>query len=208
MKTINNDDNKDKKQRVLDAALTLFRQTHDVKKVSIETIAKQAKVSPTTIYNNFGTREKLVYKVIRSLFDDIIRQNRELLYSDVPFQQKLMGVISGKMTMLSTLNSEILEKIISQDESIAPYIDEVYVNEIRPLWLRMLDDGKKEGYIDEKLDNEALLVYLDTMKAGISVNRAQWKNYQDKIVLMQQLTKIMFYGFLKKEIDLFNNGGK
>ena len=201
-------DSQDKKQKILDAALALFNNTHNVKKVSIEAIAKQAKVSPTTVYNNFGTRENLVYEIIGLLFDDIIRQNRELLYSDVPFQQKLMGVISGKMNMLSTLNSEILEKIISQDESIAPYIDEVYVNEIRPLWLRMLDDGKKEGYIDEKLDNEALLVYLDTMKAGISVNREQWKNYQDKIVLMQQLTQIMFYGFLKKEIDLFNNGGK
>jgi AcrR family transcriptional regulator len=208
MKTINNNDNKDKKQSILDAALTLFRQTHDVKKVSIEAIAKQAKVSPTTVYNNFGTREKLVYEVIRLLFDDIIRQNRELLYSDVPFQQKLMGVISGKMNMLSSLNSEILEKIISQDESLAPYIDEVYVNEIRPLWLRMLDDGKKEGYIDEKINNEALLIYLDTMKAGMSVNREYWKNYQDKIVLMQQMMQIMFYGFLKKEIDLFNNGGK
>ena len=201
-------DSQDKKQKILDAALALFNNTHNVKKVSIEAIAKQAKVSPTTVYNNFGTRENLVYEIIGLLFDDIIRQNRELLYSDVPFQQKLMGVISGKMNMLSTLNSEILEKIISQDESIAPYIDEVYVNEIRPLWLRMLDDGKKEGYIDEKLDNEALLVYLDTMKAGISVNREQWKNYQDKIVLMQQLTQIMFYGFLKKEIDLFHKEGK
>jgi len=61
---------KDKKQQILDAALMLFSGTHDVKKVSIEAIAKQARVSPTTIYNNFGTREKLVYEVIKLLFDD------------------------------------------------------------------------------------------------------------------------------------------
>ncbi|MDD4924218.1 MAG: TetR/AcrR family transcriptional regulator [Dehalococcoidales bacterium] len=201
-------DNKDKKQRILNAALTLFSNTHDVKKVSIEAIAKQANVSPTTIYNNFGTREKLVYEVIKLLFEDNIERNRVLFYSDVPFPQKIMGVISGKMDMTSSLNSEILDKIISQDESISPYIDEVYINEIRPLWLKMLDDGKKEGYIDESLNNEALLIYLDTIKAGTFANKEIWKNYLDKIELMQQITRIMFYGFLKKEIDLFNKGGK
>ncbi|MDD3994932.1 MAG: TetR family transcriptional regulator, partial [Dehalococcoidales bacterium] len=38
---------KDKQQQILDAALMLFSGTHDIKKVSIEAIAKQAKVSPT-----------------------------------------------------------------------------------------------------------------------------------------------------------------
>jgi AcrR family transcriptional regulator len=203
-----NSENKDKKQRILNAALMLFSSTHDVKKVSIEAIAKQAKVSPTTIYNNFGTREKLVYEVIKLLFQDNIERNRKLFYSDVPFPQKIMGVISGKMDMTSSLNSEILDKIISQDESIAPYINEVYVNEIRPLWFKMLEDGKKEGYIDESLNNEALLLYLDTIKAGTAANKEIWKNYLDKIELMQQITHIMFYGFLKKEIDLFQKGGK
>jgi AcrR family transcriptional regulator len=201
-------ENKDKKQRILDAAFSLFSQTHDVKKVSIEAIAREARVSPTTIYNNFGTREKLVYEVIKLLFEDNIERNRKLFYSDVPFPQKIIGVISGKMDMTSNLNNEILDKIISQDESIAPYIDEVYVNEIRPLWFKMLEDGKKEGYIDESLNNEALLIYLDTIKAGTSANKEIWKNYLDKIELMQQITHIMFYGFLKKEIDLFNKGGK
>ncbi len=205
---MNKIDNKDNKQRILNAALTLFSNTHDVNKVSIEAIAKQAKVSPTTIYNNFGTREKLVYEVIKLLFQDNIERNRTLLYSDVPFPQKVMGIISGKMDMTSSLNSEILDKIISQDESITPYIDEVYVNEIRPLWFKMLEDGKKEGYIDESLNNEALLLYLDTIKAGTSANKEIWKNYLDKIELMQQITHIMFYGFLKKEIDLFQKGGK
>ena len=201
-------DSKNKKQIILDAALALFSSTHDVKKVSIEAIAKQAKISPTTIYNNFGTREKLVYGVIKLLFDDNIERNRKLLYSDIPFSQKVMGVISGKMDMTSNLNNEILEKVIGQDESIAPYIEEIYINEIRPLWIKMLEDGKKEGYIDQSLDNEALLIYLDTIKAGTAANKEIWKNYMDKIELMQQITRIMFYGFLKKEIDLFSKGGK
>jgi AcrR family transcriptional regulator len=199
--------NKDKKQRILDAALTLFSNTHDVKKVSIEAIAKQAKVSPTTIYNNFGTREKLVYEVITVLMKDTIESNRNIIYSNIPFPQKIMRIMSGKMDLTASLNSEILDKIIRQDESITPLIDDVYENEIRPLWIRMLSDGKKEGYIDESLNDKALLIYLDTIKAGLSINKDLWNDFADKLELIKQVTSIMFYGFLKKKIDLFNNGG-
>jgi AcrR family transcriptional regulator len=197
-----------KQQKIVDAALSLFRQTHDVKKVSLEAIARQANVSPTTIYNNFGTREKLIYEVIKVLMKENIERNHSLIYSDIPFPQKMMGIISGKMDMTASLNSEIIDKIISQDESIAPLINKVFESEIRPLWTRILADGKKEGYIDASLDDEALLIYLDVLKAGFSVKQNILKDFADKIALIKQLTNIMFYGFLKKDINLFNKGGE
>jgi AcrR family transcriptional regulator len=208
MKNNKNNDNKDKKQRIIDAALLLFKQTHDVKKVSIETIAKQAKVSPTTIYNNFGTRENLIYESIKELMKDNIERNRNIINSDIPFPNKIAGVMSSKMDLTANLNSEILEKIIRQDESISPLIGNVYENEIRPLWIKMMSDGKKEGYIDESLNEKVLLIYLDTIKAGLSINKDLWNDFTNKIEIMKQMTSIMFYGFLKKKIDLFNNGGK
>jgi AcrR family transcriptional regulator len=208
MENSKNNDNKDKKQRILDAALMLFKQTHDVKKVSIETIAKQAKVSPTTIYNNFGTRENLIYESIKELMKDNIERNRNIINSDIPFPNKIAGVMSSKMDLTASLNSEILEKIIRQDESISPLIADVYKNEIRPLWIKMMSDGKKEGYIDESLNEKVLLIYLDTIKAGLSINKDLWNDFTNKIEIMKQMTSIMFYGFLKKKIDLFNNGGK
>jgi AcrR family transcriptional regulator len=201
-------DSQDKKQKILEAALALFHNTHNVKKVSIEAIAKQAKVSPTTIYNNFSTRENLVYEVIKVLMKDNIERNRNIIYSNIPFPQKIMGIMSGKLDLTAKLNSEILDKIISQDESISPLIDDVYENEIRPLWKRMLSDGKKEGYIDASLSEEALTTYLEVLMAGFRAKQDVLFGFTDKIEMVKQLTSIMFYGFLKKEIDLFNNGGK
>ncbi|MDD4874460.1 MAG: TetR/AcrR family transcriptional regulator [Dehalococcoidales bacterium] len=197
----------DKQQRILDAALSLFRNTHDIKKVSLEAIAREAKVSPTTIYNNFGTREKLISEVIKVLIKENMDLNRSLVFSDMPFPQKMIGIISGKMNMAANLNNEIIEKIITQDETLAPLINEIYESEIRPLWLRILEDGKKEGYIDASLNDEALLIYLDVLKAGFEVRQDILKNFTDKIGLIEQLTHIMFYGFLKKDIDLFKKGG-
>jgi AcrR family transcriptional regulator len=201
-------DKENRKQKILEAALALFHNTHDVKKVSIEAIARKAQVSPTTVYNNFGTRENLVYEVIKVLFRDNIERNRSLIYSNMPFPQKIASVINGKIDLTSRLHSEIIDKMISQDESVAPLFDEIFKTEILPLWGKILDDGKKEGYIDESLESEALIIYLDVLTSGFRVKKEFLAGFNDKIELIKQLTHIMFHGFLKKDIDLFNEGGK
>ncbi len=97
--------------------------------------------------------------------------------------------------------------MISQDESVAPLFDEIFKTEIMPLWEKILEDGKKEGYIDESLNSEALIIYLDVLTAGFRSKKEILTGYKDKIDLIKQLTHIMFHGFLKKDIDLFNEGG-
>jgi TetR/AcrR family transcriptional regulator, cholesterol catabolism regulator len=198
----------DKRQKIITSAIDLFLHTHDVKRVSLEAIARSAHVSPTTIYNYFGTREKLVYEVIKVLTKENLERNRALVRSAVPFPQKLTGIISGKLDLASKLNSEIIDKLIKQDRSIAPFIDEIYENEIKPLWLEMLADGKKQGYIAPSLDDNALLMYLDALKAGLSARQDMLSKFPDNISLIQNLTHIMFYGFLKKDIDLFKKEDK
>jgi AcrR family transcriptional regulator len=197
-----------KKPKILAAAVELFRRTHDVKRVSLETIAREAGVSPTTIYNNFGSREKLLYEVVKVLVRETLEHNRDLVYSDMPFPQKITSIMSGKLDMASQLNSEIIRKMIGQDKTVAPFIDEIFRSEITPLWKAILADGKKQGYIDDSLDDEALLIYLDVLKAGFSARRDILQDFPVNLDLIKQFTRMMFYGFLKKDIGLFKNGGK
>ena len=197
----------DKRQKIIDAAIKLFLHTHDVKRVSLEAIAREANVSPTTIYNNFGTRERLVYEVVRALVRERIEVARALFHSDASFPQKLTGIMSGKLDVMSQVNSEIIAKMLSQDRTIKRFIDEIYESEIKPLWRVMLADGKKQGYIDPTLDEEALLIYLDVIKTGFAARADVLPKFQDNTKLLLQLAHLMFYGFLKKDIDLFGKEG-
>lgn len=193
----------DKRRKILAAAIALFRSAHNIKRVSLETIAREAHVSPTTIYNCFGTRETLLYEVIKVLAKGNLERNRALIRSDVPFPQKLTGIMSGKLDLMSQLNGEIIAKIVSQDKTIAPFIDEIYDGEIKPLWQEMLVAGKKQGYIDPALDDEALLIYLDVLKAGFSTRQELLQSFKENLSLIEKLMRIMFYGFLKKDVNLF-----
>jgi len=197
----------DKRRKIIDSAITLFSHTHDFRRVSLEAIAREARVSPTTIYNNFSNRETLVYEVIKNLVRANLERNSALIRSDLPFPQKLIGIISGKLDMAEGVNNEIIAKLISQDNKIVPFIDEIYQQEIKPLWKEMVADGKKQGYVDPNLDDEALLVYLDVMQAGFRARPELLQGFKENMGFIEQLTRLMFYGFLKKEIDLFRKEG-
>ena len=201
-------ENTDKRQKILAAAVDLFRRAHDIKRVSLEAIAREAGVSPTTIYNRFGSREKLLYEVTKVLVRENLERNRNLVRADMPFPQKMGTIMSGKLDMAAELNGEIIRKMVNQDKTVAPYIAEIWDSEIKPLWKEMLADGKKQGYIDAALDDDALLIYLDVLKTGFSQRPDIIRAFPDNIGLIEQLTRIMFYGFLKKDIGLFKKGGK
>ncbi len=194
----------EKRDKILAAANSLFQRTHDVKRVSLEAIAQEAGVSPTTIYNQFGTREALVTEVAKALLREILEMARSFIRSDLPFPQKLTQIIAGKLDIASQANSEILTKLVSQDKTMTAFVEEAYRTEIQPLWREMLADGKRQGYIDPALDDEALLVYLDVLKAGFSARPELIGSFTHNKKFTEQLTRIIFYGFLKEEFDLFN----
>ena len=194
---------KDKRQTIINASVSLFSRTHDVKRVSLEDIAQEAGVSPTTIYNKFGTREALLYEVIKVLAEENLERNRNIVRSTIPFPEKIISILSGKVDMAAKLNSEVVDKLLGQDKRVAPFVNQIYEKDIKPLWLEIMAAGKREGYIDSSLDDEALLVFLDILQAGFKTKPDLLQNYQTKMRLIEQLTRIMFYGFLKKDIELF-----
>jgi len=193
----------DKRQKILNAAVALFSRAHDARKVSVEEIAAEARVSPTTIYNYFGTREALVVDTAKVLMREILKMSFGVLHSDLPFPQKLQAIVAGKTYLVGQYSREVLGKLLGNDKSTAIYGQQLYESEIKPLWLEFISSGKKEGYIDPSIDDEALLTYLDLLRAGISAKPELATKYQENMPLLLKVSQLMFHGFLKKDIDLF-----
>ncbi len=201
MKTMS--DKSSKREKILSAAVSLFRRTHDVRRVSLETIAREAGVSPTTIYNQFGTREALVAEVAKMLFREILEMARSFIKSDLPFQQKLKDIIAGKIDIVSQVNSEVLTKLMSQDKSMTGFLEEIYRTEVVPMWCDFFNEGKRQGYVDPSTDLSSLVIYFDILRAGLASQPELMNNWQQNMPVIEQLTRLMFYGFIKKDIDLF-----
>lgn len=67
---------------------------------------------------------------------------------------------------------------------------------------------KKQGYIDPALNDASLMAYLDILQAGLKAKPEFFKNFSRNMNLVEQITRLMFYGFLKKDIDLFQKEEK
>lgn len=194
---------KPKRELIIETTVELFRRAHDVRKVSIEDIAIAARVSPTTIYNQFGTRDALVTEAAKSLIIRIGVMAQAVMKSDLPFDQKLIGVVTGKIALASAASDEVIAKLVSQDKNIAPFIEEMFRNFAQPLWRDFLAEGKCQGFIDPALDEEVFLEYLDIIRVGFGVKKELLVDWKDNRGKLEQLTKIVFYGFLTKDINLF-----
>jgi len=198
----------EKRQRILDAAVELFRSAHQVRKVSIEDIAARADVSPTTIYHYFGTRDALVAELAKRLILAITERARQFLRSPLPFPQKLQAIVSGKISLTSAMSDEVVTKMMDQDPGMVRFVEQVYRTEIAPLWHEFLEAGKAEGYVDPDLDEEVFMAYLDILVAGFRTRADMLKEWRQNLPRLEQMTRLVFYGFLRKEIDLFPKEAK
>ena len=192
-----------KRELIIETTVELFRRAHDVRKVSIDDIATAARVSPTTIYNLFGNREALVVEAAKSLITRIGVMAAEYMRSDLPFDQKLVGIVTGKIALASAASDEVIAKLVSQDKNIAPFIEDMFHEVAWPMWRDFLAEGKCQGFVAPDLDEEVFMTYLDIIRAGFGAHKELIVEWRQNMDTLEKLTNIVFYGFLKKDIDLF-----
>ena len=188
-----------KKEKVIKAAIQLFSNTHNFNKVSIEDIAREANISPTTIYNNFGNRDNLIVEVIKQMSLAGLKAYKRIIRADMPFPEKIKLSMDRKINIVGELDWNVIDKMVSQDTRLAEFAAEINENENKPMLLELIEDGKRQGYIKPDLSNEAIMMYFEILQASGSaffrIISAPGVNPDT----VQNLNQILFYGFMNKE---------
>jgi AcrR family transcriptional regulator len=189
-----------KRERIIAAAIRLWRETHNVNKVSLEDIAREAGVSPTTVYNNFGTRDGLVQEVIKHLTRETLDRQLAIVKSDLPLPLKMQSMLSVKMATVQGMQAELVAKF-STDPVVGKYLDEVYESEIKLMMTTIIEEGKQQGYIRPDLPDEVIMLYLDILKTGGVAYASEFQRIASDRRLMNALVRIFYYGLFQKEFD-------
>lgn len=189
-----------RKERIISAAIKLWRETHNVQKVSLLDIAREAGVAQTTVYNNFKTRDGLVEEVINYMLRETIDRQWKIVRSDLPIPAKIQSIISTKTAAMQDVYTDVIDKL-SQDSSTRKYLNSMYETEMKPMMNAIIDDGKRQGYISPDLPNEAVMIYLDMIKDGGLANTSRLQTIMDDNKLLTGLTRLIYYGLFQKEFD-------
>ncbi|HQE06214.1 MAG: TetR/AcrR family transcriptional regulator [Tepidanaerobacter sp.] len=181
-----------KKKDICRAAFELFC-TQGVQKTSIAQIAKKANVSQVTIYNYFGSKENLLKESIKDFMEEKVVQYERLLEEGMSFLEIVEEIVFDKSESVRMMNYEFIQTILVKYQDMKQFIDDYYKNKAIPLMIRLIDKGRREGYINRDISNEAFLFYIGIFKE--TINQYELISKLSKSA-MQELSSLFFYGIL------------
>ncbi|MFC1904756.1 TetR/AcrR family transcriptional regulator [Chloroflexota bacterium] len=167
--------------------------------MSIEDIAREANISPTTIYNNFGNRDNLLIEVIKQISLTGLEAYKSIIRADILFSEKIKLSMDRKINTIAELDWNVIDKMVSQDTRLAEFAAEINENESKSLLFELINDGKLQGYIKPDLSNESIMMYLEVLQASGSAFFRIINAPGVDPDSVQDLNQILFYGFMDKE---------
>jgi AcrR family transcriptional regulator len=185
-----------KKRDILEAALALFMK-YGIQKVSITEIAKKANVSQVTIYNYFESKDNLVRLVFKYYVDQIWNEQKQLLVNDLPFNEKIKKIIFNKGIAANQISEQFFQDFMKDYASGRSYVEEVYQKEALPLFIKLFNEGREQGYINSEVSDEAILFYLKMFQEYLQREDVGTMT----LPIAEDLTKLFFYGITGRKED-------
>lgn len=180
--------------QIYSAAFLLFAK-HGFQKVSVHEIAQNAKVSPATIYNYFGTKEQLYADMLMNWMDKQLEQYERILDSGSSFPEKTKEIMLLEARNLHTLSDELQKAPHSEVNGLLQRIESDYEQKITHFFMKFVALGKQEGYIHQELTEDIMMMYFAMYKNELG---RQWEvsKGERRTLRMDQWVDMFFFGLV------------
>jgi AcrR family transcriptional regulator len=186
------------RRRILAAALKLFK-AHGVRKIAVGDIARQAEVSPATVYNHFGTRDALVHATLRHLLETMVEVYRKIIDEPLPFAEKVQRMILYDMQLFAEDQGELLQQLLTSDDpEVGRIVDEVYTSRNRQWLVDFFEEGKKRGYVYPDLSIDGVTRFSEIIRKGIAAEARESRDPMFMKNLLDEIAPLYLYGMMKK----------
>ncbi len=176
------------KENILKSVEALISK-YGISKVSVNDIAHKAGVSQVTIYNLFGSKDKLIQACIQTICNRFIERFREIIKMNKPYPEKLNEVLRY---IVETSEAIGLADIINQDN---PQLSKLMEGAWSQLFLEFIKQGKEQGYLNPDLSDEAIRIYLEFLKQSRNTHPEIFAKIQRNPKLFRDFTFIILHGF-------------
>lgn len=187
-----------KKESIRQAAFELFKQ-YGADKVSVGAVAQKAGVSHVTIYKYFGSKDGLVSNIVKTQFMSVLQRLTEIVKSERPFAEKLEIILLDKVQAASNQYGELTRKAISVNPELRKFFESVLRNDMPQLYLAILDEGIKEGFVNSGISKDTALVYLYLLRAGAIADPESWAKLHSDEKSLRDFQNLVLYGLKGKE---------
>lgn len=185
-----------KKEQILQS-LTKLIMTRNFKEIGVREIAQQAGVSPASIYNFFGSKERLAKEVFYYEMDSTGNDFIQMINSDLPFKEKMERMYELSVNNQESLNSEGMKNFMFEDPAFKEHVEQYAGEVIIPEIMKLIAQGQAEKQINGGVSAEAIMMYMQGLIAMMGNPSMAEKLTVD---MRKELGNLFFYGiFGKKE---------
>lgn len=186
-----------KKQIILKVAMDLFK-AYGFKKASIDDIARKANVSQVTIYNHFESKDGLAREVVKAILLGILERAREIIKEKRPFPEKLETIIFDKANIASQYHGELMQIAAQSNPEMQQWIESLFREDANQLTIELVEDGKRQGYINDKLSEQDIIFYLEILRRGVFASPDLLASMEPDMESYRRLNYLFIYGLAGK----------
>ncbi|PYI57481.1 TetR/AcrR family transcriptional regulator [Paenibacillus flagellatus] len=152
-----------KVDKIFTASFPLFSK-FGFHKVSVNEIARQANVSPATIYNYFGTKEQLYLDMMADWMDKQLERYESILDSDLSFPEKTREIMLAEAANVKLLAEAMPTAPFADRGRLTQLLETYGEGKVRDFFMKYAALGKREGFIRDGLSDETTAVYFNMYK--------------------------------------------
>lgn len=148
-----------KKQQLIEAARDLFC-LHGMRRVTIEEICRNAKVSKMTCYKYFQDKGDIARAVLDLFFSEGFKIFKNIIEEETSFPQKFEKILLLVTTEIHSAGPSFLEDLMDSTSPLHSYFQEMQ-KKTRQWTMDFFKEAQKAGYINANIKMPFLLFMLD-----------------------------------------------
>ena len=189
----------EKAESILNTAKKMFGR-YGLQKTTLDEIARVARVAKATIYNYFGSKDRVYLEVLRREANEIVEKVSSSVSQEILPRDKVVAFARAKFQYMRqainilNLDRDGIEKVLPKAESIRSELFEREVYIIRSI----LEEGVKKRVFC--LNNVPLAASaIGHALRGFELNWLVQENEEQIECHLDELTNIIFYGLVSKK---------
>jgi AcrR family transcriptional regulator len=182
---------------LVETARDLFWK-HGFKRVTVEEICREARVSKMTYYKYFPDKIELA----KTVYDMVIRKGmkkfKEIMEEDISPEEKMKKFILLKMEGTDNMSREFLKDFYDHsDNELAKYVDEKNIQ----AWIEAKNDFKKaqeKGMFRNNLNMDFMLYFINKVDY---TDEAMLKFFNSPQEMIMEVLNLFMYGISPVRTD-------
>lgn len=185
---------------ILEATVKLFYK-YGFRKVTVEDVCREAKVSKMTFYKFFPNKTELGKVVIDGLFEYWIDKYQEIIDSDISFSDKMKWVLQMKKEANENTSKEFLLNIYNSTDSGSKELTEralIWRAKAIEQTRKLFERGQEKGEIRQDIKMEMILALMDKL-TELSGDEKLLDIYESMSDFVYEITAFFLYGIITRE---------